>query len=267
MESILEIISVGEEVNYVDKDDYKDDSIWIKDKNIYRGSNDIKLTNKLEPGSYIANLNQEMGLFCVKTKSETDELFIFTDNTINTIINEIQSFWKKGDVYAKENLIHKRGILMYGPPGTGKTATIELISKDLISRGGVVFKVQHPNDLAIHISFLQSSFRLIQPDTPVITILEDIDKYEQHESELLDFLDGKNQINHHVVIMTTNDTTNLPSNLLRPSRVDLKIFVSTPSNIVRHEYLKFKEVPEDDIEELVELTEGFSLADLKEIFI
>lgn len=266
MDPILEIL-FDEETPKDTKEIYKDNSVWIKDGKDYRGSNNVKLVNKIEPGSYVANMSREVGLFCSKIESQTDKLFIFKDNVINGMVDEIQAFWDKSDEYAKEELMHKRGILMYGEPGTGKTSTIELLSDDLIKRGGVVFKVQSPNDLQVHINFLQFCLRLIEPDTPVITILEDIDKYSNFEMELLDFLDGKSQINHHVVIMTTNDTSELPDNLLRPSRVDLKVYVPTPSESVRREFLEFKKVPEEDVDELVELTKDFSIADLKEVFI
>jgi len=114
---------------------------------------------------------------------------------------------------------------------------------------------------------MKLGFRKIQPDTPVITILEDIDKYESVEDQLLDFLDGKTNINHHIVIGTSNNTEDISNSYLRPSRLDLKIEMPFPSDITRKEYLKFKGVPEEKIDKLVEKTNGFSLADLKEIYV
>lgn len=264
MDSILEVILGDEEEN---NKIYEDDSIWIKDGDVYRGSTNVKLEKKINPGVYVADLNRENGLFCKKLDSSSDNLFKFTDSSVNLIMEEIKSFWGKTNRYKEEKLIHKRGILMYGYPGTGKTSTIELLSNDLIERGGVVFKVDGPSNLPTHINFLKYSFRQIEPNTPVITIIEDIDKYSDYETELLDFLDGKSQIDHHVVLMTTNDTTNLPNNLLRPSRVDLKVNVPLPDESIRREFLEFKKVPEKDIDELVNLTDKFSIADLKEVFI
>lgn len=266
MGSVLEVLLEGD---FEDEKtmDYSDDSCWIDDKGIYKGSTDVKIKNKIDPGVYVSEMNRDIGLYCRKLDSTCDELFKFSDSSSKVILDEIQLFWEKKEKFNKENLVHKRGILMYGYPGTGKTSTIELLTQDLINRGGLVFKVPSPDQLIFHINFLKQSFRKIEPDTPVITILEDIDKYNNYESELLDFLDGKTQIDHHVTLMTTNDTSNLPGNLLRASRVDLKVRVDLPSEEVRKEFLEFKKVPAEDIDEIVSLTKKFSLADLKEVFI
>jgi len=247
--------------------DYNDDSMWIKDEDIYRGSTNVKTKKKIQPGIYAAEINQQNGLFCRKLDSASDELFKFEDSLIDDLSKEINSFWEKRDLYKEHKLIHKRGILLYGYPGTGKSSTISLLSEDLIKKGGVIFKVNSPGDLITHINFIKYSFRKIEPETPIITILEDINKYEEMEVELLDFLDGKNQINHHVVIATSNNTTNIPNTLLRPSRLDLKIKISLPTSQIRKEFFIFKGVPDEDLNELVESTSKFSIADLKEVFI
>lgn len=83
---------------------------------------------------------------------------------------------------------------------------------------------------------------------------------------MLDFLDGKLSINHHVVVATTNNTEDIPDAFLRPSRLDLKIEIPLPSDEIRKEYFIKKNVPEKDIEELVKLSDKLSLADLKEIY-
>lgn len=44
-----------------------------------------------------------------------------------------------------------------------------------MNRGGVVFKVIARN-LDHYVEFLRTCFRKLQPDTPVITILEDLDQ-------------------------------------------------------------------------------------------
>lgn len=80
-------------------------------------------------------------------------------------------------------------------------------------------------------------------------------------------MDGKTHLDHHVVIATTNNTELIPDTYLRPSRIDLKIEVPLPSEQTRREYFKFKNTPEDDIENLVKQSEDFSLADLKELYV
>ena len=94
-----------------------------------------------------------------------------------------------------------------------------------------------------------------------------MDQYEDVEMELLDFLDGKTHLDHHVVIATTNNTQVIPDTFLRPSRIDLKIEIPLPCENTRKEYFEHKNVPSADIAELVEKSDKFSLADLKELYI
>jgi len=97
--------------------------------------------------------------------------------------------------------------------------------------------------------------------------LEDIDQYGDVESSLLDFLDGKTHIDHHIVIATSNNTEEIPDTFLRPSRLDLRIEIPLPSEQTRREYFQFKNVPDTMVEELVSETDEASLADLKELYI
>ena len=242
-------------------------SLWVKDKDYYVPSTDISVTNELPPGIYKVDYSNDRGYFCRPIKVETDELFTFTDSITKDLLKEIETFWDKKELYLKNNLIHKRGILLSGFAGTGKTTLINMISQELINKGGVVFKVYGIRNLSHYIDFIKHGFRKIQPDTPIITILEDIEQYSEIEADLLDFLDGQFHVNHHVTIATSNNTEDIPDTFLRPSRLDLKIEVDYPTTQTRKEFFKFKKVPEDKIEELVKATEECSLADLKEIYI
>lgn len=242
-------------------------SMWIKDQNIFKPSTDISVLPRLEPGVYTADYSRDIGYYCRKLQSNSDELFVFSDSITENLLSEINLFWEKKDKYKEQKLIHKRGILLEGYPGTGKSSIITLLSAEIIKRGGVVFKVSNFRNLDAYINFMRIGFRKIQPETPIITILEDIDQYEEVDVELLDFLDGKTHINHHVLIATTNNTENIPDTFLRPSRLDLKIEIPLPSAQTRREYFKFKNVPEELIEDLVVQSELCSLADLKEIYI
>lgn len=242
-------------------------SLWISEQEYIRPSTNTMIQVKLDPGMYIVDVSREMGIYCKKVEAYSDELFLFSNSVITDLIKEINVFWSKADLYKENRLVHKRGILLEGFPGTGKTSIISLLSQEIINKGGIVFKVTSPKNLAFYIPFIRDSFRKIQPDTPIITIIEDIDEYDDYNTELLDFLDGKNHVEHHVVISTTNNTEDIDDTLLRPSRIDLRVEVELPSKKVREEYFKFKKVPEDKIDELVKKSKEFSLADLKELYI
>lgn len=263
MESITEF----SEEYYMDEDIISKASIWVRDKDVFMPSTDITIYKELPPGMYKIDYSNDKGFTCKPINVDTDELFVFSDSITKNLLDEIQTFWDKKDVYEKKKLIHKRGILLAGFAGTGKSTIINIISKELIKNGGVVFKVYGINNLSNYIDFIQYGFRKIQKETPIITILEDIDQYREVEADLLDFLDGQFHLNHHLVIGTSNNTEDIPETFLRPSRLDLKIEIGYPSEKTREEYFRYKNVPEEDISTLVEATKDCSLADLKEVFI
>ena len=253
----------------IDNDERKEEkiSVWLKDKDIIKPSTNISLLQKIEPGIYTVDFSRDHGIYCKKMDVKSDELFVFSDSISEKLLKEINNFWEKSERYKQNNLVHKRGILLEGFPGTGKSSIISILCKEIISKGGVVFKINGIRNLDTYFEFIRYGFREIQPETPVVTILEDLDQYEEIESELLDFLDGKTHLDHHVVIATTNNTELIPDTFLRPSRIDLKIEVPLPSEQTRREYFKFKNTPEDEIENLVKQSEDFSLADLKELYV
>lgn len=242
-------------------------SLWIVENNYIKPSSDLMIKTTLDPGMYIIDVHRDHGLYCKKVDSSTDELFNLSNNKIISLINEINSFWDKKELYLKNKLIHKRGILLEGYAGVGKTSIISLLSNEIIKSGGLVFKITSPKNLYYYSTFIKQFFRKIQPDTPIITIIEDIDSYNDVYFELLELLDGNESINHNLVIATTNNTENLDDIFLRPSRIDLRIEIELPDETVRRQYFVLKNVPLDKIEELINKSEGFSVADLKELYI
>ena len=231
--------------NFSDSDSDEDEkiSIWIKDGVYIRPSTNMSVLPKLEPGVYTVNFSRDQGMYCKKLTNVSDELFTFSDSVTVKLLSEINNFWDKEELYKSNKLVHKRGILLEGYPGTGKSSIISLLSNEIIKREGIVFKIQSPNNINVFIDFMQMAFRKIQADTPIITIIEDLDQYTDVESEILDFLDGKMNINHNIVLCTTNNSYALPDTFLRPSRIDLKIEIPLPSEKTREEYFKFKNVP------------------------
>ena len=261
----MQVELIPEEEYY---DDYVDNvSMWVKDKDYFIPSTDIKVLKTLPAGMYKVDNTKDRGLHCKSISFKSDSLYTFSDSKTELVLNEIRSFWDKEKLYADNKLIHKRGILFYGYPGTGKSSVLNIICSELIEKGGVVFKISSPRNLVDYIDFLRFGFNKIESGSRIITIIEDIDDYSEMETELLEFLDGQFNINHHLLLATSNDTTNIPDTVLRPSRIDLKVEIPYPSEKTREEFFRFKSVPEEDLEELVTETEDLSLADLKEIYI
>lgn len=244
-------------------------SLWMDYGQDYVPAVNLQTVDKLPSGIYKVREERD-GIHFRPTTVETDELYNFSESFTETIMKEVRDFWDKKDLYAKYNIVHKRGLLLEGGPGCGKTAAIALLVNDLLKTDGVVFLVNSAKDFDNLYDNLAGVVRKIEPDRPVITIIEDIDKLLdaiQTDAPILDFLDGKVSINHHLVIMTSNDTTSLSEALLRPSRVDLRFVVEPPSAKTRSEYFEKKDVSKEQLKELVEATEGMSFAQMKEVFI
>ena len=256
------------------EDDYENDhevpnkvSLWTKSDGKYTASKDVEICDTLPPGMYSLDYHPNIGYQCTPQKAQTDELFLFSDSVADRIIPEVQKFWDKKELFKEHDLIHKRGILLYGSPGTGKSSYINIIARKLVKDGGIVFIIRSKQEFVNYVDFVRNVFRKIQPDTNVISILEDIDHYEGVHPIILDFLDGHAQLAHHVVIATSNNTEELPDTFFRPSRLDLKIEVPLPSLTTRYEYFKNKKVDENLLTELAEKTHGCSIADLKEVYV
>lgn len=230
-----------------------------------------KVKKHLPSGVYrIVYDQQSGGMMCALQPEYTDELYSLSNSVTSKLLAATEEFWEKADLYKENGFKHKRGILLEGPAGTSKTSTINLLVQQLKKKDGLIFLINSAQDLAFTSTNLKEIVRRIEPERPIITIIEDVDKLLEErgaESLLLDMLDGSCSIDHNIIIMTSNDTSELSSALLRPSRVDLRIVLTSPPAEVRREFLEKKKMPEDLISQIVPLTEGMSFAQLKEIFI
>ena len=239
-------------------------SLWQKSGDLYAPITSAKLVDKLQPGMY--KIDKDYNCSLIKIKS--DNIYEFKDSIHTKILKDVEKFWSSEENFKNASILHKRGILLEGTPGTGKSTLITQIIDSIIQKGGIVFNISNVNDLIRTLGFYQDVLRKIEPTTPVVTIIEDIDKvYNQIEPELLDFLDGKRSINHSLTILTTNNSSRLSSALLRPSRVDKRYVINLPNKEAREEYFKFKNISEELISKYVEASENMNISQLKELFI
>lgn len=206
---------------------------------------------------------------------KTDELYYLPSPEITDILEDINSFWNRVDKYKEYNFVHKRGILMYGEPGCGKSGIIQLLSKLIMDKNGIVINVKDEDDVDSFTRFIPT-FRKIEPYRPLVVILEDIDSIageNRHQiSRLLNILDGVKQIENVVYIATTNYPEKLQERITnRPSRFDRRYKVELPNQEIRESYIRHKLTENDlkniDINEWVRRTEGMSLSHLKEVVI
>lgn len=231
---------------------------------------------QVPPGVYEIDYNNSIGSHTLKKQPfKTDELYHLPSPEIMDILKDIENFWTRADVYRKYNFVHKRGILMYGEPGCGKSGIIQILANMLMELNGIVINIKSQNDIDYFIEFIPT-FRKIEPNRPLVVILEDIDSLAGEDrystSQLLNILDGVKQIEGVVYIATTNYPEKLQERVTnRPSRFDRRYKIELPNAEIRRAYITNKLNVDDlakiDIDEWVKRTEGMSLSHLKEVVV
>lgn len=226
------------------------------------------IIDKLPSGAYSSFMDDYGKMHMKKYSINMSELIRFPDTIGDEILNEFKTFWEKKDQYLKRKESHKRGYLLYGPPGSGKSSLLNFMIQDFIKDGNLVFI--YSNSLLEFITH----FRKIEPDRKIMIIIEDIDIYidRSDENYLLQFIDGNFQHVNTVFLATTNYVERIPARIKnRPSRFDRTEKIGMPNIQSRRVYINEKsEIIKKDknfLEKIINDTDGFSLAHLKELIL
>ncbi len=173
-----------------------------------------------------------------------------------------------------------KGILLYGPPGVGKT----LLAKALANEIGAYFIVINGPEIMSKFygeseQRLRQIFEEAEKNAPSIIFIDEIDAIAPKREEvvgevekrvvaqLLTLMDGLKERGKIIVIGATNRVDAVDPALRRPGRFDREIEIPPPDKRARKAILEVhtRNVPLDkdvNLEELAELTHGFTGADL-----
>jgi len=189
---------------------------------------------------------------------------------------------KHADLFSEADIIPPKGLLLFGPPGTGKT----MIAKAVATNSEANFiSIKGPELLSKWVGEsekgIREVFRKARQASPCVVFFDELDSVaprrstgggdshvgERIVSQLLTEMDGLEDLKGVVVIGATNRPDIIDEALLRPGRFDRMLEVPLPDNDAIKDILKIHiaKKPVDktvDLDKLVELTKGYSGADL-----
>ena len=179
-----------------------------------------------------------------------------------------------------------KGVLLYGPPGTGKTLLARAIACNIEA---TFLKIVASSIIDKYIGesarIVREMFSYAREHQPCIIFIDEIDAIggkrtddasssdrEVHRTlmEMLNQIDGFDELGKVKVIMATNRPDVLDPALLRPGRLDRKIEIPLPNESGRVDILKIHSKPmtkkgEIEFEALGKITDGFNGADLRNV--
>ncbi|TBU09004.1 regulatory subunit of ATP-dependent 26S proteasome [Hamiltosporidium magnivora] len=193
---------------------------------------------------------------------------------------------KNPEIFKRVGVTPPKGVLLYGPPGTGKTLLARAVAATLdvnfikIVSSGIIEKYIGESSRVI-----REMFNYARERAPCIIFMDEIDaiggKRSQDSTssdrevqrtlmELLNQMDGFNNLSNVKIIMATNRPDILDPALLRPGRIDRKIEIPIPNEKGRREILEIhsceiEKGEEIDFEIIVKLSVGFNGADLRNV--
>ncbi|KAF4674914.1 26S proteasome regulatory subunit S10B B [Perkinsus chesapeaki] len=190
------------------------------------------------------------------------------------------------ELFKRVGIKTPKGVLLYGPPGTGKTLLARAMAHNMTASFlKVVASAIVDKYIGESARVIREMFGYAKEHQPCIIFMDEIDaiggkRFGQGTSadreiqrtlmELLNQLDGFDELGAVKIIMATNRPDVLDPALLRPGRLDRKIEIPLPNETARVDILKIhasKLAKHGDIdyEALAKLSDGFNGADLRNI--
>lgn len=227
----------------------------------------VSMSRKMLPaGAYDITIDEKDGKPVFIKKDLIHDKIIPLTGLPKLVVDEIDDFWKKGDLFAKLGFLHRRGYLFYGSHGTGKSSLVHEISNKIIQKDGIVFYANNPE----HFNEGLALFRQVEPDREVVCVFEDIDAIVRKygENTILSILDGENQISKVCNLATTNYPELLDKRIVgRPRRFDRVYRIGNLEDKARKTFLKSKLPQGADVNKWVTRTQGLSIAAISDCII
>jgi len=262
-------------------DDYRYERKWSINM-MYRQTDEkfaLDFLNELHSyaveNSYLkkAKISPDLSHIIINENYTWDSI-ILPENIKNEIQLNVNNLIRDLEIYKKNSIKFKRGLIFKGLPGTGKTLLAKIICNSVdctflwVTPGHLISSrtVRHICDMARELS-------------PTILFLEDIDLYGEDRNsnsnasllgELMNQLDGLIENHYVIVIATTNKVENIEEALKnRPGRFDRILEIPLPAMEGRLKmlelYCKNYKLDKVNLPEIACKTDKYTGAHIKEL--
>jgi hypothetical protein len=231
---------------------------------------------KIKLASYLYHFNDGWRYVHAYTPRMLDSV-ILRPGEKEHLVDDVQTFRSSHGRYRRLGVPYHRGYLLYGPPGTGKTSLVSALgAKFGMSIYAVNLTELNDRTLKVAISSVPANSVVLFEDIDCMKAgnrrpevgewgekpiqpagnekVDPADRFGVTLSGLLNVVDGFHAPENVLFVMTTNNIEALDPALLRPGRIDYKLYLGKAADVQKIELYRrfFPEASWDKASEFVE---------------